>query len=228
MENRVGSTGGQAEFEYKIESKEPGKWYQGEKLLENNDRFSSGFDDNRQWLKILRITDSDFFPDYSIEINGKKVSAKLQSGMNPITEKNENNDYKGDEMGDDIKNIDLNDPVANAAASKIQNLFRSKGKGLRERILANRKLNVMSMMKKAAKAFSGTTFKAYSLEIVKPQPSVKQLPAHIAATKPNTKWFRDPSNGYWVQIQTETKETWGAVGEFRKVSIFEGNVGDNR
>ena len=40
--------------------------------------------------------------------------------MQPIKEKNENSDYKGDEMGDDIKNIDLSCPVANAAASKIQ------------------------------------------------------------------------------------------------------------
>jgi len=49
-----------------------------------------------------------------------QVSAKLESGMQPIKEKNENSDYKGDEMGDDIKNIDLSCPVANAAASKIQ------------------------------------------------------------------------------------------------------------
>lgn len=40
--------------------------------------------------------------------------------MQSIKEKNENSDYKGDEMGDDIKNIDLSCPVANAAASKIQ------------------------------------------------------------------------------------------------------------
>lgn len=40
--------------------------------------------------------------------------------MQPIKEKNENSDYKGDEMGDDIKNIDLSCPTANAAASKIQ------------------------------------------------------------------------------------------------------------
>lgn len=33
----------------------------------------------------------------------------------------------------------------------IQNLFRMKGKGLKERILANRQLNALSMMKKAAK-----------------------------------------------------------------------------
>ena len=43
--------------------------------------------------------------------------------MQPIKEKNENSDYKGDEMGDDIKNIDLSCPVANAAASKIQVRF---------------------------------------------------------------------------------------------------------
>ena len=43
--------------------------------------------------------------------------------MQPIKEKNENSDYKGDEMGDDIKNIDLSCPVANAAASKIQVYF---------------------------------------------------------------------------------------------------------
>ena len=52
-----------------------------------------------------------------------QVSAKLESGMQPIKEKNENSDYKGDEMGDDIKNIDLSCPVANAAASKIQVYF---------------------------------------------------------------------------------------------------------
>ena len=40
--------------------------------------------------------------------------------MRAITEKDEKSDYKGDEMGDDIKNIDLSCPVANAAASKIQ------------------------------------------------------------------------------------------------------------
>jgi len=222
MENRVGTAGGTVEFEFKIESTEPGKWYQGDKHIDGtNDKFSTGFDSNRQWLKINRISDTDFFPEYTLEINGKKVSAKLESGMQPIKEKNENSDYKGDEMGDDIKNIDLSCPVANAAASKIQNLFRMKGKGLKERILANRQLNALSMMKKAAKAFSGSTFKPYSLEIVKPQPTVKQLPAAIAATKPQTKWFRDPSNGYWVQIQAPTKETWGAIGEFRKVSIFE-------
>ena len=56
------------------------------------------------------------------------------------------------------------------------------------------------------KAFSGSTFKPYSLEIVKPQPTVKALPAAIAATKPQTKWFRDPSNGYWVQIQAPTSK----------------------
>lgn len=33
----------------------------------------------------------------------------------------------------------------------IQNLFRMKGKGLKDRILANRQLNALSMMKKAAK-----------------------------------------------------------------------------
>ena len=63
------------------------------------------------------------------------------------------------------------------------------------------------------KAFSGSTFKPYSLEIVKPQPSVKQLPAAIAATKPQTKWFRDPQNGYWVQIQAPTS----------KINIFSRN-----
>ena len=36
----------------------------------------------------------------------------------------------------------------------IQNLFRMKGKGLKERILANRQLNALSMMKKAAKESS--------------------------------------------------------------------------
>jgi len=44
------------------------------------------------------------------------------------------------------------------------------------------------------------------LEIVKPQPSVKQLPAAIAEIKPQTKWFRDPQNGYWVQIQAPTSK----------------------
>ena len=29
MENRVGSAGGSVEFEYKVESSEAGKWYQG-------------------------------------------------------------------------------------------------------------------------------------------------------------------------------------------------------
>ena len=29
MENRVGTAGGTVEFEFKIESTEPGKWYQG-------------------------------------------------------------------------------------------------------------------------------------------------------------------------------------------------------
>ena len=44
----------------------------------------------------------------------------------------------------------------------------------------------------------------YSLEIVKPQPTVSELPVHIAAKKPKTKWFRDPTTYYWVQIQVKT------------------------
>ena len=50
----------------------------GDKHIDGtNDKFSTGFDSNRQWLKINRITDTDFFPEYTLEINGKKVSAKL-------------------------------------------------------------------------------------------------------------------------------------------------------
>ena len=40
--------------------------------------------------------------------------------------------------------------------------------------MANRKLNVMAKLKMAAEAFTtGSNFQKYSLEIVKPQPTVK-------------------------------------------------------
>jgi len=35
MENRVGTAGGTVEFEYKIESTEAGKWYQGNHRVVN-------------------------------------------------------------------------------------------------------------------------------------------------------------------------------------------------
>ena len=41
----------------------------------------------------------------------------------------------------------------------------------------------------------------YSLEIVRPQPTVKEVPK---TCKPKTKWFRDPVTQYWVQIQKPT------------------------
>merc|ERR1719466_288512 len=107
------------------------------------------------------------------------------------------------------------------AASKIQAMFRgAKGKGFKERILANRQLTTMQMLKRTAKAFHGTSFRAYSLEIVKPQPTVKEVPKAILEEKPKTKWFRDPKSGYWVQIQKPTSITWGVVGEFRKKVMF--------
>ena len=56
------------------------------------------------------------------------------------------------------------------------------------------------------KAFHGTTFRAYSLEIVKPQPTVKEVPKVILDEKPKTKWFRDPKTGYWVQVQKPTSK----------------------
>lgn len=50
---------------------------------------------------------------------------------------------------------------------------KAKG-GFRERILASRKMNVMQKMKMAAKAFSSgsSSFRRYSLEIVRPQVSL--------------------------------------------------------
>ena len=35
MENRVGTAGGTVEFEYKVESNEAGKWYQGKTVFFN-------------------------------------------------------------------------------------------------------------------------------------------------------------------------------------------------
>ena len=105
-------------------------------------------------------------------------------------------------------------------------------------------------MLKLIKAFHGTTFRAYSLEIVKPQPTVSEVPKIILEEKPKTKWFRDPKTGYWVQVQKPTSQslarigvyglrtvrlyklsqksaikfyselTWGVVGEFRKKLMF--------
>ena len=67
----------------------PNQWqnYLGDKHIDGtNDKFSTGFDSNRQWLKINRITDTDFFPEYTLEINGKKVSAKISSTFSIVEE----------------------------------------------------------------------------------------------------------------------------------------------
>ena len=40
--------------------------------------------------------------------------------LNTLKEKDETKEYKGDELGEDILSIPLDDPAANAAASKIQ------------------------------------------------------------------------------------------------------------
>ena len=51
----------------------------GDKHIDGtNDKFSTGFDSNRQWLKINRITDTDFFPEYTLEINGQKVTQNFR------------------------------------------------------------------------------------------------------------------------------------------------------
>ena len=53
-----------------------------------------------------------------------QYTAKLEQTepepLAPVKEKDETVEYKGDEMGEDILAIKLDDPVANAAASKIQ------------------------------------------------------------------------------------------------------------
>ena len=40
-----------------------------------------------------------------------------------------------------------------------------------------------------------------TLEIVKPQPTVTTKPPGVT-----TKWFRDPSHGYWVQLEVKTRK----------------------
>ena len=46
----------------------------GERELKGGDRFKIGFDKSTQWLKIVRITDTDFFPKYTLKVNGETVS----------------------------------------------------------------------------------------------------------------------------------------------------------
>ena len=81
---------GQKFREYRVRGF-PNQWqnYLGDKHIDGtNDKFSTGFDSNRQWLKINRITDTDFFPEYTLEINGKKVSAKLWSTFSKKVDRN--------------------------------------------------------------------------------------------------------------------------------------------
>ena len=88
-----------------------------------------GFDKNTQWLKIARITDTDFFPKYMLKVGEQKVvaflsdpqstlvqfTANLVPTLNTLKEKDETQEYKGDELGEDILAIPLDDPVANKA-----------------------------------------------------------------------------------------------------------------
>lgn len=41
--------------------------------MKDGERFKIGHDENTQWLKIVRIADTDFFPKYTLKINGEKV-----------------------------------------------------------------------------------------------------------------------------------------------------------
>ena len=49
----------------------------------------------------------------------------MNTKLSKVTEKDEKGDYKGDELGEDILAIPLDDPAANAAALKIQVCSRS-------------------------------------------------------------------------------------------------------
>ena len=42
--------------------------------MKDGERFKIGHDENTQWLKIVRIADTDFFPKYTLKINGEKVN----------------------------------------------------------------------------------------------------------------------------------------------------------
>ena len=74
-------------------------------------------------------------------------------------------------------------------------------------------------MLKLIKAFHGTTFRAYSLEIVKPQPTVSEVPKIILEEKPKTKWFRDPKTGYWVQVQKPTSQFLARIGVYGLLTV---------
>ena len=41
--------------------------------MKDGERFKIGHDENTQWLKIVRIADTDFFPKYTLKINDEKV-----------------------------------------------------------------------------------------------------------------------------------------------------------
>ena len=101
-----------------------------------------------------------------VETKAPEVNTEEKSAEQKKAEANP--EYMGNEMGEDILSIPLDDPVANAAASKIQvchkaffignlhrhfqKLFRgAKGKGFKDRILANRQMNAMQLLKKSAK-----------------------------------------------------------------------------
>ena len=41
--------------------------------MKDGERFKIGHDENTQWLKIVRIADTDFFPKYTLKIIDEKV-----------------------------------------------------------------------------------------------------------------------------------------------------------
>jgi len=110
-----------------------------------------------------------------------------------------------DENGEVI-DIDLDAPETHKAAVKIQSVFRGH---------LRRKMMKMKMMSQGLLA-AVKLRKINSNEVRKPQPSIKEKPAHI-----KSKWFKDPNTNYWVQLEVKTEETWGKIGEFSKKTIFD-------
>ena len=66
-------------------------------------------------LPLFQISFSSSFCNLNFQ-----YTASLVPTLNTLKEKDETKEYKGDELGEDILSIPLDDPAANAAASKIQ------------------------------------------------------------------------------------------------------------